>query len=199
MNVKKIYTAAVLALQMACVLAGDLEDGKEAFKNDNYSVAIQKYKLAAANGNAEAQYELGWIFHSGTGVTQNRAEAVRWYKLAASQGNGDALYILSVMYKTGVEDVIQIDSNESLRLVKMAAAKGNRFAQKELAIRYSDGSGVVQDFIRVHMWSNVAASRGDKFAAELRGQIESKMTRPQIAEAQKMAHDCEIRSYMNCD
>ena len=40
-------------------------------------------KRVAETGNAEAQYKLGYMYHSGTGVAQNYTEAVKWYRIAA--------------------------------------------------------------------------------------------------------------------
>ena len=42
--------------------------------------------LAAEQGNAEAQVNLGVMCHTGQGVPQDYAEAVKWWRLAAEQG-----------------------------------------------------------------------------------------------------------------
>ena len=68
------------------VCAGDLEDGYAAFAKKNYAVAMAYFKKAAAQGDAYAQYNLGFLYEKGQGVVQDYAEAVKWYKLAAAQG-----------------------------------------------------------------------------------------------------------------
>jgi TPR repeat protein len=56
----------------------------------DYAEAARLCGLAAAQGHAGAQYNLGGMFDNGQGVAQDRAEAIRWYRLAAAQGNADA-------------------------------------------------------------------------------------------------------------
>ena len=52
--------------------------------------AVRLYRLAAAQGLANAQYNLGFKFEKGEGVAQDKAEAIRWYRLAAAQGHATA-------------------------------------------------------------------------------------------------------------
>ena len=48
------------------------------------------FRLAAVQGHADAQFNLGHMFENGQGVTQDRAEAARWYRMAAAQGHAVA-------------------------------------------------------------------------------------------------------------
>ena len=48
--------------------------------------AVKWYRLAAEQGYAEAQSNLGVMYNNGRGVPQDDAEAVKWYRLAAEQG-----------------------------------------------------------------------------------------------------------------
>ena len=52
--------------------------------------AVRWYRLAADQGLAIAQNNLGWMYDNGEGVAEDDAEAVRWYRLAADQGHADA-------------------------------------------------------------------------------------------------------------
>ena len=52
--------------------------------------AAQFWSLAAAQGDADAQFNLGCMFLEGRGVARERAEAIRLYRLAAAQGHADA-------------------------------------------------------------------------------------------------------------
>ena len=56
----------------------------------NHIEAVKWFKLAAANGHAEAQFMLGECYYNGYGVDKNRAEAVKWYRLAADNGSAVA-------------------------------------------------------------------------------------------------------------
>ena len=57
---------------------------------DPNRLAAQWYFEAARQGHAEAQYSLGILFLSGSGVVQDDAEATRWIGRAAAQGHADA-------------------------------------------------------------------------------------------------------------
>ena len=52
--------------------------------------AVRWYRLAADQGLANAQYNLGVMYADGEGVPEDDAEAVRWYRLAADQGLANA-------------------------------------------------------------------------------------------------------------
>ena len=62
---------------------------------------VKQLRLAAEQGDAEAQTILGVKYANGDGVPENDAEAVKWYRLAAEQGAADARYNLGVMYASG--------------------------------------------------------------------------------------------------
>ena len=63
--------------------------------------AVRWYRLAADQGNAAAQLDLGVMYDYGRGVPQDVAEAVRWYRLAADQGQAGAQFNLGAMYANG--------------------------------------------------------------------------------------------------
>jgi TPR repeat protein len=58
------------------------------------------YRLAAEQGEAKAQFNLGVMYADGQGVPQDFKEAMQWYYLAAMQGDADAYHNLGVMYAT---------------------------------------------------------------------------------------------------
>ena len=49
--------------------------------------AVEWYRLAAEQGDANAQNNLGFMYGNGRGVPQDYVEAHKWYNLAASNGN----------------------------------------------------------------------------------------------------------------
>ena len=62
------------------------------------------YRLAADQGLANAQYNLGTMFYNGTGVQQDHAEAARLFKLACDQSYSlalDTLDKLTAQYPAG--------------------------------------------------------------------------------------------------
>jgi TPR repeat protein len=61
---------------------------------ENDAEAARWFRLAADQGDALAQYNLGTMYYTGRGVPEDDAEAVRWYRLAADQGHAGAQYNL---------------------------------------------------------------------------------------------------------
>jgi hypothetical protein len=62
---------------------------------------VKWYSLAAEQGEAAAQNNLGVMYEHGKGVSQDYMTAVKWFRLAAKQGYGTAQYNLGVMYENG--------------------------------------------------------------------------------------------------
>lgn len=96
---RSIFLAMVVC---ACAArAGDFEDGAAAHSKKDYMVALQKYRKAALQGDANARFNLGLMYHNGEGITKDDAEAIRWFRLSAAQGNTEAQYFLGVSYYYG--------------------------------------------------------------------------------------------------
>jgi uncharacterized protein len=67
----------------------------------DYQEAIKWYGMAATDGYAPAEYNLGVAYEKGQGVPQDYQQAVEWYHRAAAQGNQFAQISLGVMYTDG--------------------------------------------------------------------------------------------------
>ncbi len=61
------------------------EKGNCGFEQDYYSAASW-YQKAAIQGNAYAQFNLGFLYAYGRGVEQDYSQALYWYQKAADQG-----------------------------------------------------------------------------------------------------------------
>ena len=196
MTMKKLLLTLLIAVS-GVAFADDFDDGLAAYGKGNYIQALAKFRLAAAQGRASAQVILGLMYSDGQGVAQDYAEAVRWYRLAAAQGLADAQYNLGFMYSQG-QGVAQ-DYAEAVRWYRLAAAQGLASAQLNIGVMYGKGQGVAQDYVRAHLWFNLAAVKGDADAVKNRDIVAKRMTSQQIAEAQKLARECQARNFKNCD
>jgi TPR repeat protein len=96
----------------------------------DYAEAARLYRLAADQGHAAAQNNLGFMFEDGRGVAQDRAEAARLYRLAANQGDADAQFNLGFMFEDG--QGVAKDRAEAIRLYRLAAAQGHLGATEAL-------------------------------------------------------------------
>ena len=86
-----------------------------------------------------------------------------------------------------------------MKWFRMAAAQGVARLQYNLGVMYFNGNGVIQDYVRAHMWYNLAASKGYKNGSKNREIVAKKMTPSKISEAQDMAKECEKKNYKNCE
>ena len=65
------------------------------------STEIENLRLAAEQGDAGAQHDLGVMYANGQGVPQDYQEAVKWSRRAAEQGEDYAQFVLGGMYFLG--------------------------------------------------------------------------------------------------
>ncbi len=92
----------------------DFEVGVEAWGRGDYDKAVQKFRLLAEQGHAQAQVNLGIIYSQGRGVPKDSVQAYRWYTLAADQGDG-----LAEKFKDHLEKSMTLDQlAEAQRLAR---------------------------------------------------------------------------------
>jgi hypothetical protein len=150
----------------------------------NYNEAVKGYRLAAVQGNADAQSQLGVMNRDGKGVTQNYKVAAKWFRSAAVQGHVGAQFSLANMYASGpTHEQFQ----EAEKWYKMAADQGYFLAQCNLASMYWHGKGVPQDYKEAYIWYSIASVEGNKNAEGWRNSVKAKLSPAQITAAQEQA------------
>ena len=77
--------------------------------------------------------------------------------------------------------------SEALREWQAAANAGDAKAMLALGRLYMQGLGAPQDYVKAHMWFNLAASLGEVEAVAERDALAGRMAPEQVAEAQKQA------------
>lgn len=137
------------------------------------------------------QTMLGWRYHAGEGVIQDFAEGVKWYRKAAEQGVTIAQVALGNCYVKG--EGVDRDLSEAAEWFRRAAEQGDSDGQFRLGLCYESGAGTELDLTRAYMWYNLAAaSENDETAADARknqGTLAKKMSRHEIAEAQRLSRE----------
>ena len=124
----------------------------------DYVEAARLYRLAAEQGHADAQYNLGCLFKNGQGVAQDDVEAMRWYRLAAEQGLAKAQVLLGLGFNYGRG--VKQDYVEAARWFRLAAEQGNAHAQYLLGVKLSNGQGVKKDYVEAARLYRLAAEQG---------------------------------------
>lgn len=146
---------------------------------------------SAERGTAEDQYNLGMRYERGITVTQSYLEAVHWYRLAAMQGYGEGQYKLCEMSERG--QGLPQDYQEALRWCGLAAEQGHGRAMFIIGRLYHTAHGVPNDLVRAHMWYNLATAHGYEDGKKWRDRIADDMSDSQIAEAQKLAREWNVK------
>ena len=71
--------------------AAPIDDAYASYRRGDYAQALELYRPLAAQGNANAQNSLGWMYHNGYGATRDHQEALKLFRLAAAQGEPNAI------------------------------------------------------------------------------------------------------------
>lgn len=144
----------------------------------------------AAQGDAEAQLQLGMRYAEGDGVIQNDKEAAKWFALAANQGLAEAQYQYGLVLLQG-RGVVQ-DYKAAFSWIEKPAQRGYAKAQFSLGELYRYGTGTAIDKARAYLWFNLAAAQGVEAAAKARDSLVWQLKPEQIAamqeEARRMSH-----------
>ncbi len=144
--------------------------------SQNYKTAVKWFRLAAEQGNADAQNNLGLMYNSGKrqflksdggksnqtqdeGIPQNYKIAVKWFRLAAEQGHVRAQLTLGVMYENG--QGVPRDYKTAAEWYTLAVEQGLVDAQVNLAGMYYQGQGIPRDYKTAAKLYRLAAEQGD--------------------------------------
>ena len=119
---------------------------------------VNELRMLAEQGEPAAQFNLGRLYVTGTGVPQDDAAAVRWYRLAAEQGHAGAQHNLGVKYDSGVG--VPEDDTAAAHWYRLAGDQGHWEAQFRLGRMYDNATGVSRDDAEAARWYRMAADQG---------------------------------------
>jgi TPR repeat protein len=139
-------------------VAGPFEDAQAAHSRRDYATALRLWRPLADQGNAEAQYALGFMYDGGQGVPKNYARAAKWWRLAADQGHTFAQYNLGTLYDNG--NGVPQNKAEALKWYHLAAERGNDGAQFNVGVLHFAGVAVSENRIEAAKWFRRAADQG---------------------------------------
>ncbi|KAF9426553.1 Mitochondrial translocator assembly and maintenance protein 41 [Entomortierella beljakovae] len=105
---------------------------------------MEWYLKSAGQGNANAQYDIGVLYHNGQGVPQDYSKAMEWYLKSAGQGNADAMINIGALYEDG--HGVPNDSLKAMEWFNRASQGGNTKALGIMGGLYIGYSDIEQDF-----------------------------------------------------
>ena len=118
----------------------------------------------AESGDSDAQYNLGKLYETGNGTTQDSKEAVKWYSKAAVLDCQKAQEALGDFLYSGRNG--SIDFAEAAKWYEKSEEKqGNALVELHLAQIYFNGIQVKKDLNKAWNWISKSSSNGSKIAS----------------------------------
>ena len=146
----------------------------------NSAEALQWLEKSAVQGYSAAQFRLGQMHESGTGVSKNPAEAVKWYLKSAKQGSALAQYSLGQLYEQAG------NQKESVYWLVQAAHQSSTPAQFALARHYEAGTGVKKSLQEAYKYLVLAASDGAPTHVYNRDRVAGLLTPAEVESIQNL-------------
>ena len=148
---------------------------------------LEALRLAAEQGDAQAQYRLGAVYLDGVGAERDHAEALRWSRLAADQGHIGARSHLAYLSEVGfgiAETTAALsalaDKSVNVAVIPIAAALG--YAAAPSAAFSPDGSRIVTSSLTGKTWVWPADGAA---APTFRASPRSRRTCPPVGQQQR--------------
>jgi TPR repeat protein len=116
----------------------------------------------ANSGNADAQYQVGKCYISGSEVAQDYTKAFKYSQMSANQNYYAGENLLGLCYEFG-KGVAENDS-AALECYSKAADQGFADAQYNLARCYDYGKGTAQSYSEAAKWYKKSAAQGFAYA-----------------------------------
>ncbi|HEU4960378.1 MAG TPA: SPOR domain-containing protein [Sphingomonas sp.] len=150
--------ASVLALAAASAAWGQanpVKDGVDAWSRGDYRTAVGDWQGPAAQGDADAEFNLGQAYRLGRGVTADPAKAQDWYRKAAEQGHFQAEDNYGrMLFQSG-------HLAEAVPWLEKSVSRGDPRAQLILGTMLFNGDGgLKKDWPRAYALMVRAASTG---------------------------------------
>jgi localization factor PodJL len=115
-------------------------------------------RLAAANGDPSAEFEVGARLAEGKGTQQNYKEAAKWYSRSANRGFAQSQYRLGTFYERGLG--LKADRDLAAAWYRRAADQGNIKAMHNLAVLSANQVSQSPDYTMAAQWFEQAAKHG---------------------------------------
>ncbi|MDF1622994.1 MAG: hypothetical protein P1V33_05960 [Pseudohongiella nitratireducens] len=142
--------------------AYDIQEGLQAFEEQDYEGALANFTDGAMKGHALAQFNLALMYHNGIGTEADYERAMQLYALAAQQGMTSAQFNLALMYDRG--EGVGRDFDEAYYWYMQAAEQGDASGQYAIGTMNFYGQGRPTDYEEAIRWYQEAARQGHRDA-----------------------------------
>jgi TPR repeat protein len=184
--------AAGLGLATATMLAGpalaDVKAGVDAWSAGDFTRAVVEWQGPAAEGDADALFNLAQAYRLGRGVETDNARARELYEQAAALGHLKAADNYGLMlFQEGEQE-------RAMPMVRAAAERGDPRAQYVLGLSHFNADYAPRDWVRAYALMTLANGAGLPQARDALAQMDNYVPPAQRSQAQALARQLEAES-----
>lgn len=136
-----------LFLSVSIAFNSQANDAKTAYLRGDLTTAFNLWQAEANSGDAEAQFNIAFMYENGEGTGVDLIKAVKWYELAARQ-NYPAASAMAEKTKLKIKEL----KAENLRAWLPKAEAGKTRAQHAVAEILAAGEYTAKDNIEAMKW-----------------------------------------------
>ena len=184
------------------ISAEDVKQALALYEGNDYVDARPLLDRACDTGNAEACGDLGQIYDSGWGITQDHNRAAALFLKACNAGNVDSCLSLGVSYGNG--NGVEQDYSHARDLFSLSCDKGNSLGCAYLGDIYKNGYSVAQDYQRAVTLYTKSCESGQEYGygcAALGAMYQNGYGAPKDSEKAKQLYGkaCRLGSENGCN
>lgn len=177
--------AAVAAVLAAAPALADVKAGVDAWSAGDFTRAVVEWQGPAAQGDADALFNLAQAYRLGRGVEIDNVRARALYQQAASLGHVKAADNYGLMlFQEG-------EQTRAMPMIKAAADRGDPRAQYVLGLSHFNADYAPRDWVRAYALMTLANGEGLPQAREALAQMDKYIPAAQRAQAQSVAREIE--------
>lgn len=121
MNFRQTVIISSLLFSLPAV-ADELASAISAYEQGNNKIAFEQFTQLAHQNNAEAQYNLAFMYYGGDGTPKDESKAAYWFEQAAKSAHAGAQDKLAYLYLQG--HGLKTDRAQAYAWYRVAAENG---------------------------------------------------------------------------
>jgi uncharacterized protein len=177
--------AAAAAVLVAGPALADVKAGVDAWTAGDFNRAVVEWQGPAAEGDADALFNLAQAYRLGRGVAIDNARARKLYEEAARLGHVKAADNFGLMlFQEGEQD-------RAMPFIRAAAERGDPRAQYVLGLSHFNADFAPRDWVRAYALMTLANGAGLPQARDALGQMDKFIPQAQRSQAQSLARELE--------
>jgi len=151
---KQLFTFSILLISIFSFAQSSDEINKKGIEflmQKNYEQGIPLLQKSAEMGNAEAQYNLGYCYEFGVGITKDEKIATSWYQKSADQNYNDGLYAMMMAYSD--EKGVEPNYPKAFEYAMKCALNNDATCMFNVVTAYKDGIGTEKSKGKMLEWA----------------------------------------------